>query len=84
MRLIDADALNTKLQKEIGSPTDEKLYAVNMCIIKAPKVDAIPVDWIREKRDALKVMSPDSMSEKLLTKLLLVWHWEQCEKEAGL
>ena len=49
MRLIDADALNTKLQKEIGSPIDEKLYAVNMCIIAAPTIEAIPLEWLKER-----------------------------------
>ena len=35
-RLIDADALNKELQKRVGSPTDDKLYEVNLCIINAP------------------------------------------------
>jgi len=49
MRLIDADALNKELQQRVGSPTDDKLYEVNLCIINAPTVDAIPVGWLREK-----------------------------------
>ena len=46
MRLIDADALNKELQKRVGSPTDDKLYEVNLCIIDAPTIDAIPVEWL--------------------------------------
>lgn len=49
MRLIDADALNKELQKRVGSPTEEKLYEANLCIIDAPTIDAIPVEWLREK-----------------------------------
>lgn len=47
MRLIDADWLNKELQKRIGSPTDDKLYEVNLCIIDAPTIDAIPVEWAK-------------------------------------
>jgi len=49
MRLIDADALNKELQMRVGSPTDDKLYEVNLCIIASPTIDAIPVEWLREK-----------------------------------
>ena len=31
----------------MGSPTDEKLYEANLCIIDAPTIDAIPVEWLR-------------------------------------
>ena len=47
-RLIDADALNKELQKRVGSPTDDKLYEVNLCIIDAPTIDAIPVEWLKK------------------------------------
>ena len=50
MRLIDADALNKELQRRVGSPTDDKLYEVNLCIIDAPTIDAIPVEWIQAQR----------------------------------
>lgn len=46
-RLIDADALNKELQQRVGSPTDDKLYEVNLCIINAPTIDAIPVEWLK-------------------------------------
>ncbi len=49
MRLIDADALNKELQKRVGSPTNDKLYEVNLCIINAPTIDAIPVEWLNQK-----------------------------------
>ena len=48
-RLIDADALNKELQKRVGSPTDEKLYEANLCIIDAPTIDAIPVEWLEQQ-----------------------------------
>lgn len=48
MRLIDADALNKELQKRVGSPTEEKLYEANLCIIDAPTIDAIPVEWLKQ------------------------------------
>ena len=48
MRLIDADALNRELQQRVGSPTEDKLYEVNLSIIEAPTIDAIPVEWLRE------------------------------------
>ena len=51
MRLIDADALNKELQKRVGSPTDEKLYEANLCIIDAPTIDAIPVEWMEKQAD---------------------------------
>ena len=50
MRLIDADALNKELQQRVGSPTDDKLYEVNLCIIDAPAIDAISVKWLKERR----------------------------------
>lgn len=49
MRLIDKDALNKTLQERVGSPIDDKLYEVNLCIIDAPTVDAIPVEWLLGK-----------------------------------
>ena len=93
MRLIDADTLYNGAMKDEWFRFKERdnngkesfAYSCAMQrLVEAPTVDAIPVEWIREKRDALNVMKPGSMSEKLLTKLLMVWHWEQCEKEAGL
>lgn len=52
MRLIDADALNKELQKRLGSPTDDKLYEVNLCIINAPTIYAIPVEWLEHMMTA--------------------------------
>ena len=51
MRLVDADALNKELQQRVGSPTEDKLYEVNLCIIDAPTIDAIPVEWLIKRRD---------------------------------
>ena len=52
VRLIDADALNARLQKQVGSPTSDDLYEVNLCIIEAPTIAAIPVEWIEAHMDA--------------------------------
>lgn len=56
MRMIDADVLNKELQKRLGSPIDDKLYEVNLCIINTPTIDAIPVEWLKQWRDKLKGM----------------------------
>lgn len=55
MRFIDADALNKELQKRLGSPVDDKLYEVNLCIINAPTIDAIPLKWLRDKMQKPRV-----------------------------
>jgi hypothetical protein len=77
MRLIDADALNKELQKRVGSPTDEKLYEANLCIIDAPTIDAISVEWLESKRkEALhEGMRPDEV--KAVEMVLWMWQKEQ-------
>ena len=76
MRLIDADALNKELQKRVGSPTDDKLYEANLVIIEAPTIDAIPVEWLREKMrgyaSALK-----STETAALVRVMQMWQKEQ-------
>ena len=49
VRLIDANALNKTLQERVGSPVDDKVYMVNRCIIDASTIEAIPIDWLRQK-----------------------------------
>ena len=46
MRLIDKDALIQALKKEAPPPTTDDLYTVNLLIVSAPIIDAIPVSWI--------------------------------------
>ena len=78
MRLIDADALNKELQKRIGSPTDDKLYEVNLCIIDAPTIDAIPVEWLKKYQlENEKQGSYDMVGAIEVT----LWDWEK-EQEA--
>lgn len=82
MRPIDADALNKELQKRIGSPTDDKLYEVNLCIIDAPTIDAIPVEWLQRRRDIyLKAYHAGHESEihtaAILNDTLMAWQKEQ-------
>lgn len=74
-RLIDADALNKELQKRVGSPTDEKLYEANLCIIDAPTIDAIPMWWITEK--FLDVLNKDKELSKAAWLVRKTWIAEQ-------
>ena len=79
MRLIDADALNLKLQKEIGSPIDKKLYAVNLCIIEAPTVEAIPVKWLLDRLEeilnsgVLSGKPDDNLNIRSIIQVLRLW-----------
>lgn len=75
MRLIDADALNNELQKRVGSPTDEKLYEANLCIIDAPTIDAIPVAWLRDK--LLDMSNADEALSKAAWRVMRAWEKEQ-------
>lgn len=79
MRLIDADALNKVLQEKLGSPTDDKLYEVNLSIIEAPTIDAISVEWLKERMnralDSAVLMgdrSEDNVA-KSIWNVLTVW-----------
>ena len=50
--MISRNALFEDLQKTIGSPVDEKLYEVNLIIMRQPAVDAAPVrhgHWIYKR-----------------------------------
>jgi hypothetical protein len=74
VRLIDADALNKELQKRVGSPTDEKLYEANLCIIDAPTINAIPVEWVRN-------MMVEREAEESRAAWLVLREWKK-EQEA--
>lgn len=85
-RLIDADALNKELQKRVGSPTDDKLYEVNLCIIAAPTVPAIPVEWLENKLNTLwfeamgaAALYGDRIGElaKSINEVMKLWQKEQ-------
>ena len=71
-RLIDANALNKELQKRVGSPTDDKLYEVNLAIIEAPTIPAITVEWLKEK-----AKDNYDYSGTLIRGLLSEWQKEQ-------
>ena len=81
MRLIDADALNKELQKRVGSPTDEKLYEANLCIIDAPTIDAIPVAWLRGYTAVGVAPTGDRLTEGkerlIVHRILNEWQKEQ-------
>ena len=74
-RLIDADLLNKELQKRLGSPVDDKLYEVNLCIIDAPTIDAIPLEWLRDKM--LDLQNRDKALSKAAWLVLYEWQKEQ-------
>ena len=76
MRLIDADALNKELQKRVGSPTDDKLYEANLVIIEATTINAIPVEWLREKMRGY-ASSLKSTETAALVMVMQMWQKEQ-------
>ena len=76
MRLIDADALNKELQKRVGSPTDDKLYEANLVIIEATTINAIPVEWLREKMRGY-ASSLKSTETAALVMVMQMWEDEQ-------
>lgn len=78
MRLIDADALNKELQQRVGSPIDDKLYEINLCIIDAPTIDAIPVKWLE---DRVYDMKRAPLYRRYAEMLLMEWLQEQKKQE---
>lgn len=76
--LISRAALIESLKKRAPKPTTDDLYKVNMCIIDAPTIDAIPVEWMRDKMrgyaSALK-----STETAALVRVLQMWEEEQEE-----
>jgi hypothetical protein len=81
MRLIDADELNKELQQRVGSPTDEKLYEANLCIIDAPTIHAIPVEWLRGYTAVGVAPTGDRLTEGkerlIVHRILNEWQKEQ-------
>ena len=75
-RLIDADALNKELQQRVGSPTDDKLYEANLVIIEAQTIDAIPVEWMREKMRGY-ASSLKSTEMDAVVRVMQMWQKEQ-------
>ena len=75
MRLVDADALNKTLQERVGSPTDDRLYEVNLCIIDAPTIDAIPVEWLKEQNNSTKYYK--TLQGQAVERVLELWEKEQ-------
>ena len=74
-RLISADALNARLQKQVGSPTSDDLYEVNLCIIEAPTIDAIPMEWMNEK--FMDLQNKDLALSRAAWLVLHAWQKEQ-------
>ena len=75
-RLIDADALNKELQQRVGSPTDDKLYEANLVIIEAQTIDAIPVEWLRDKMRGY-ASSLKSTEMDAVVMVMQMWQKEQ-------
>lgn len=51
--LISRAALLKSLNEQAPKPTTDDLYMVNLCIINAPAVDAMPVEWLRNEAKLL-------------------------------
>ena len=85
MRLIDADALNKELKKRVGKPDTDRLYEVNLCIIDAPTIEAIPVEWLKKRMDQeldMSILYGGSYEEiaKSIWNVLYIWGGLMCNQ----
>ena len=79
MRLIDADPIydalfGIKAYEGIGPETVVALTDINALIETAPRVDAIPIEWLRAKQHELKDYidhRPDAVVD------YLIWLWDR-------
>lgn len=57
MRLVDADALKHKIDQEEGRRIEPGWYdGIDTCreiIENAPTIDAIPVEWLKNRREGM-------------------------------
>lgn len=71
MRLIDADALDYAL-----GASDEDIYFHHM-LEDAPTIDAIPVEWLREKRVMHPTTDAEILHNSVIRAVLVMWEREQ-------
>ena len=71
MRLIDADALDYAL-----GASDEDIYFHHM-LEDAPTIDAIPVEWLREKRVTHPTTDAEILHNSVIRAVLVMWEREQ-------
>ena len=83
MRLIDADALSEWLLAKIRECNMLKAYSeraityeISQYVKNMPIIDAIPVEWLREKMK-LAANAGDLDSLELLEWIEMKWHEEQ-------
>jgi hypothetical protein len=63
--MISRAALLKSLNEQAPKPTTDDLYTVNLCIINAPTIDAIPVEWLeRTKENYIAVATVLKMWQK--------------------
>ncbi len=74
-RLIDADALDYVL-----GASDEDIYFHHM-LEDAPTIDAIPVEWLREKRVTHPTTDAEILHNSVIRAVLVMWEREQEAKE---
>ena len=91
MRPIDADALREEVEFHPTSVSvcmtvaeaKGQTYFKNRCledIDNAPTIDAIPVEWLR-KRKQWATIDGDHWAENIISNLLDAWAWQK-EQEA--
>jgi hypothetical protein len=73
--LISRAALLHSLNEQAPKPTTDDLYTVNLCIINAPTIDAIPMWWITEK--FLDVLNKGKELSKAVWLVRKAWQKEQ-------
>lgn len=90
MKLINADALKICLQDHCGvieqdcsiseefadgamSGIDAAMFEVDV----APTIDAIPVEWLKKRREQLRQKEYGGLGVAAITKVLMYWHEEQ-------
>lgn len=74
--LISRAALLHSLNEQAPKPTTDDLYTVNLCIINAPAVDAVPVEWLQDK-----VIENGGQAEPHFAFMYVLHEWQK-EQEA--
>ena len=82
MRIIDADALMETLQRladEAKRNSEYRkmqgLYYAKDEVREAPTVEAIPIEWLLNKKEEYKKMEYGKLTDQAITRVL--WRWEE-------
>jgi len=80
-RLIDADALKSALAHAAKDYCNRNgpMRAIDFesLIDKATTIDAIPVEWLKKRREQLRQKEYGGLGVAAITKVLMYWHEEQ-------